>query len=198
MGHAPAPIQIGTYGNSDGLSVLRAEANGPHRQLDYLHRYVSGLGASSVVEEPFYFDRDYLAEFSAFYGVSAAGYPNTCRRLHFFSGDPPVTAESFRELLDSRADSPARREFQNRYLGFSVVRPLPNAPLGRTVLKWWSPDAKVVAPSRDYKVHLAGVRLTVSGLAWQQQDTGTAACATVSIWSMLHSAAFDERHAVPT
>jgi len=35
-------------------------------------------------------------------------------------------------------------------------------------------------------------------LAWQQQDTGVGACATVGLWVALHSSAFDDHHAVPT
>ena len=38
----------------------------------------------------------------------------------------------------------------------------------------------------------------VKGLAWQQQDSGVGACATISLWSMLHSSAFDDHHAIPT
>lgn len=55
-------------------------------QKQYLHHCLADLGAASILEEPAYFDRDFLAEFSAFYGVSSAGYPNRCRRLHFFKG----------------------------------------------------------------------------------------------------------------
>ena len=64
--------------------------------------------------------------------------------------------------------------------------------MGRTVLKWF-PDKsaettpRVLSSSRKYFVHIAGVELHVEGLAWQQQDTGVAACATISLWSMLHS-----------
>jgi hypothetical protein len=155
-GHGPASVKIQNFGTNDALTSLRKES--PCRQIEYLYRYLRGLEASSVVMEPFYFDRDYLAEFSTFYGVSAARYPNTCERLHFFSG-PPFDTAAFRNLLHSRADSPERKAMQDRYLGFSVIRPLPGARLGRTVLKWWSPNGKVVAPSRDYCVHLAGIPL---------------------------------------
>jgi hypothetical protein len=38
----------------------------------------------------------------------------------------------------------------------------------------------------------------VKGLAWQQQDTAVSACATIALWTMLHSSAFDDHHAIPT
>jgi hypothetical protein len=53
-------------------------------------------------------------------------------------------------------------------------------------------------PSRPYHVNIAGFQLTVEGLAWQEQDAGVGACATVALWSMLHSSAFDDHHAIPT
>lgn len=38
----------------------------------------------------------------------------------------------------------------------------------------------------------------VDGIAWQQQDRGVGACATIAIWSMLHSSAHNKFHAIPT
>lgn len=62
-----------------------------------------------------------------------------------------------------------------------------------------TPDRpRITDPARIYKIHLAGIELSLSGLAWQQQDTGVAACATIGVWSMLHSSAFDDHHAIPT
>jgi hypothetical protein len=57
---------------------------------------------------------------------------------------------------------------------------------------------RITNPARIYKIHLAGIELSLSGIAWQQQDTGVAACATIGVWSMLHSSAFDDHHAIPT
>ena len=165
----------------------------------YLERYLDALRAKSILRESKYFDRDYLAEFAAFYSVSAKGYPNVCERFHFFSDR--ISRRSLRAVAGG---SPrAKSRMQDAYLGFVVRRPIPVAPLGRTVLKWF-PDKfshttpRVPASMRKYFVHICGIELYVEGLAWQQQDTGVGACATVSLWSMLHSSALDEYHAIPT
>lgn len=169
------------------------------RQALYLHNYLKTLQASTVLQEPKYFDRDYLAEFSAFYSVSAKGYPNICERLHFFSEN--INRRTLNAAAGGSIYSLMR--LQKAYLGFIVKRPIPAAPLGRTVLKWF-PDneidttPRVITSKRKNYVHFAGVELYVEGLAWQQQDTGVGACATVSLWSMLHSSAFDDHHAIPT
>ena len=162
------------------------------RQASYLLHYLGDLGAKSAVEEPIYFDRDYLSEFSAFYGASSRMLPNHCRRFLFFSGEPVTRHELTAALGESQA---AKDALQARYLGFMVWRPLHWAPLGRTVLGWY-PDQKpdtprVTASSRDYVAHLAGIPLRVTGLAWQQQDANVGRCATVALWSMLQASALD-------
>ena len=188
-------LQFCKYSKHNFLKIF-----GPHtRQSLYLDRYINELDAKTILREPKYFDRDYLAEFASFYSVSSKGYPNICERLHFFA-----EKVSRRTLIAAAGGSRyAQKRLQNAYLGFIVKRPIPAAPLGRTVLKWY-PDKsanttpRVPASSRKNVVHIAGVELYVRGLAWQQQDSGVGACATVSLWSMLQSSAFDAHHAIPT
>lgn len=167
-------------------------------QALYLRCYLEDLNAKSVIIEPHYFDRDYLSEFAAFYCTSTAGYPNVCRRTHYFSIH--VDRDTF--VRACSGDDACRTQIAENYLGFVVLRPIPGAPLGRSVLRWYPQDAdrlpRVVTPSRRYLVHIAGLEWAVEGLAWQQQDAGVGACATVALWSMLHSSAFDDRHVIPT
>lgn len=171
------------------------------RQVKYLRCYLHDLRARSVVIEPNYFDRDYLSEFEAFYATSSAGYPNICQRAHYFG--ERVTRAIFAKAVGG--DERSRRLVEGSYLGHVVVRPIPGAPIGRTVLKVY-PDEKGIAdgtprimePARQYEAHVAGLTLKVSGIAWEQQDSAVGSCATVALWSMLHSSAFDDHHAIPT
>ncbi len=189
---------------SQSIRLFRFDdADNPLQALDvpqatYVHGYLRDLDATTILEEPNYFDRDYLSEFSAFYSLSSRGYPNICCRLHFFALD--LDDATLRQALGGDLDILGC--LQEAYLGFSVIRPLPRASLGRTVLRWYkdrAPQApRIINPSRRYEVHLAGIALYVDGLAWQQQDAGVSACATVGLWTTLHSSAFDDHHAVPT
>jgi len=171
------------------------------RQVQYLRCYLHDLCARSVVIEPNYFDRDYLSEFEAFYATSSAGYPNICRRVHYFG--ERVTRAIFAKAVGG--DTRSKTLVESSYLGHVIVRPIPGAPIGRTVLKLY-PDEKGVAggtprimePARQYEAHVAGLTLKVSGIAWEQQDSAVGSCATVALWSMLHSSAFDDHHAIPT
>jgi hypothetical protein len=194
MNNKPKNLTFHKFGSSDPLHQLATTT-----QVKYLRVYLSDIGAQRVLEEPNYFDRDFLAEFSAFYGISSVGYPNVCKRLHFFS-DASIGKRTLRAAACGKHN--AIKKLQDNYLGFVVVRPIPSAPLGRTVVKWYPDSAmetpRVVSPSRDYTSHIAGISLQVHGLAWQQQDTGVGACATIGLWTILHSSAFDDHHAIPT
>ena len=190
----PVPLSVVPFGPDDPLAKA-----GDSRQINYLRRYLHDMGAATVVTEPYYFDRDYLAEFSAFYATSAAGYANVCQRLHFFKN--VFNHDSI--AIAAQGELQMRQKLINSYLGFVVVRPIPGSPLGRTVLAWYPDQEKnttprIVSPSRTYQCHVAGVELSVKGLAWQQQDSAVGACATIALWSMLHSSALDGQHALPT
>jgi hypothetical protein len=193
MSNVALKLQLHKFGNGDPLHSLDKT-----QQVKYLIDYFGDLSAESVLEEPNYFDRDYLAEFSAFYAVSSRGYPNVCRRIHVFSCS--VNRQLVRRA--SQGNKNAIHKLRSTYLGFVVIRPIKVAPLGRTVVVWYpenKPAApRITEPMREYSVHIAGFTLRVQGLAWQQQDTGVGACATVGLWTMLHSSAFDDHHAIPT
>ncbi|MFN0149957.1 MAG: hypothetical protein ACKVU1_04485 [bacterium] len=192
---AANPIRFFRF--SDASNPIRVLSKGFQR--DYTLAYLQDLGATSVVEEPLYFDRDYLSDFATFYAVSSRGYPNTCRRLHFFSG-PAVTRDRLRRAV--AAGWRTQSNLRAAYLGFVVLRPIPDAPFGRTVLVHY-PESnptlpRITSPARLYETHLAGITFHVKGLAWQQQDSRVSACATIAVWTMLHSSALDEHHAIPT
>ncbi len=187
------------FGSSRDPLVMLERAR-PHPQVQYLRCYLADLQARSLLIESNYFDRDYLSEFEAFYATTSVGYPNVCRRVHAFS--TPVTRAIFERAVGG--DHAARQRLQDAYLGHIVLRPLPEAPVGRTVLTTYrDPRAasgmpRVMNAARRYEAHVAGLTLVVHGLAWQQQDSAVGACATVALWSMLHSSAFDDHHAIPT
>lgn len=191
-------LRIHAFGDGDPLALIaRGDRGAAHAA--YLRAYLADLGAASVLEETEYFDRDYLAEFAAFYAKGVRPLSNACRRLHFFAG-PALTDALLDRALGG--DASAAAALQEAYLGFAVIRPIHHAPWGRTVLRWYAEHTprlpRVTAPSRTYACHVAGLRLTVEGLAWQSQDRGVSACATVALWSMFHSSAFDDHHAIPT
>ena len=152
-------------------------------------RHLRILGVKSYVLEDPYIDRDYSADYLHFYARTFRTYPRHCKRAHFFTDDissllgEPWSAEQLRQL---------REVARTSYCGFCVIRPLPKAPIGRTVLRSQMrerPDMEATVTCRaEYEANLLGVDLKVTGTAYLQQDARVGACAQVSIWAgMRHS-----------
>lgn len=174
----------------------------PSPSLEYLLAYLGELDASAVVRETPYVDRHYLDDFTSYYARSFAPPPTVCSRFHFFAR---LSADAVTALLDEYYVCPSERrssieaELQEAYLGFVVSRPLPGATFGRTVLRTYPADGRrhyeVVRP---YVVNISGIKLTVQGLAYQQQDRGAAVCASTALWSSLQRVAYIAGFRTPT
>lgn len=168
----------------------------------YLIRYLKELKASAILFEPHYVDRHFIDDYAHYYARAFAPPDPWCCRLHFFA---ETSAAELDALLDDfyEGGSDRRSEVQARlqagYLGYVVVRPLSDARLGRTVLKPWdSEKRRRYEAVREYRAHVAGVELRVQGLAFQQQDRGVAACASIALWSALQQVAKLDGHRTPT
>lgn len=196
MSHDPQELLFEDY---DGSNFLLEQQQA--QQIEYIRKYLSanGLNAKKTITELNFFDRDFLSEFSHFYSTSTHAYKNTCKRIHIFNS-ALVDKKLFEQAL--RDNQNALKTLKKYYLGFIVVRPLPHAPLGKTVLRWYPDDAqntqRVTKTSRNYKINIGSVSLEVSGLSWQQQDEGVSACATIALWTLLHSSAYNEYRTIPT
>lgn len=176
----------------------------PPLQMTYMGIYLHSLGCRTIVHERHYIDRHYIDDFSLFYSRSLRDYPNSCQRLHFFSSE--FDEDQWSSLIES-ANAGGReeveRELAGEYLGFMVTKPLPGSPIGRTVLRTFdhitpSGRRREFDAIRRYEVSLAGLSLSVEGLAFQQQDQGVSACATTALWSALQRTAPLEHLSSPT
>ena len=115
------------------------------------------LGTTSVVVERRYIDHDYRSEHSHFYSTTFKRFPSVCHQLHFFTKQVDPDLRNLREASEG-------------YRGYSVMRPLPSAPVGRTL----------IAPPPDLKgatlclgtdtVHLWGHTLSVRAMPFVSQD----------------------------
>jgi len=130
--HQAAAWRFCSFGPGDLLDELH-----PSTQRDYLRNYLADLEAAEILREDAYFDRDYLAEFAAFYGMSARGYKNLCKRLSFFKRLPQGLETTLAMAIGG--DGEAIDLVDEAFLGFMVQRPIPSAQVGRTVVRWY-PD----------------------------------------------------------
>lgn len=137
-----------------------------------------------MIEDP-YVDRHWLEEYSGYYATLLEPPRPKATRFHFFDQD--WTLDDFKRHLAVSIADPSDKTIEAHYLGFSVIRPLPAAPIGRTVLRPFRGNAqRCFAPAAiTHRVHLAGLTIELEGLPFQQQDQGVAACATTAVWSAL-------------
>lgn len=166
------------------------------RHLEVLNAHLEALGSKTIVAENCYIDRDYLEDYAAYYARCFVPYDRTCVRLHFFKDQ--FDTSQFSEVL-LKADQTAVGRLKDSYLGFIVIKPLPSTVVGRTCLRPPPSSGDHIVPVTDgYDVSLFGISLHVDSLAFQEQDSDVAACATSALWSVLHATGKIFQHAIPS
>lgn len=182
-------------------------------QVRYLADYLGARGLrvrTMLVEQP-YIDRHYIEEYGRYYASSFRPPSSFTTRIHVFAdaldGDhldeDVLDDERLDALLTEAATGAAARcrvesLLQARYRGFIVVRPLPSAPIGRTVLSSYSDKETRQYIALPHRVHIMGMELTVHGVPFQQQEVAVGACATTAMWSALSAASRAAGHRGPT
>lgn len=160
-------------------------------QVRYLGSYLADpeMGTQTMLIERPYIDRHFLSEYQAYYATSLRDFPRQTTRLHVFS--EPISIDSLIARLSSTEGAADRfelsEELQASYIGFIVLRPLPAAPVGRTVLRWYrNRDARTFGPQPPpHRVHILGLTLKAYGVQFHQQDRAVGACATAAVWCAL-------------
>lgn len=170
----------------------------PPYQVKYLQVYLNEIGCQTVIVENHYIDHVFMQDDVVYYVRSLRSYPNYTKRAHFFSKSFDDTY--WHEMIGRAGDGEyleIQKTLQSWYIGFSIIRPLPGSPVGRTVLPAKAPNAPSETCSsfmttRTHKVHLAGISLHLDGVPFQSQDQGVSACATTALWSALDCVAATE------
>jgi len=142
------------------------------RPLRRVFEIARSHGVVCVVKEPRYIDADWRSQLARFYNGAFRRYPSVCHRLHFFTR--PVDA-SVNDLSN----------MQDAYRGYAIVRPLPIAPLGRTMIAPPPELADAVRCEGVEEVDLYGWPLTIRAMPFISQDTQLLRCAHAALWMVL-------------
>ena len=177
-------------------NTLAAIKQRSHSQ--YFEEYFNKLQAKTILVENKYVDRDFLEDFSAYYVRCFHPYKRFCTRLHFFTCE--FSERGFAKLLENPCTSEISPDLLNEhYLGFIVVKPLPETVIGRTCLKTYPEENHRKFPVvRKYSANPFGLELEVTSLAFQEQDSVTSACATSALWSAFHGTGKRFQHPIPS
>jgi hypothetical protein len=125
-----------------------------------------------VIERRFV-DIDYRDEHARFYAQTFRQYPATTHRLHFFSSDPPASVHS--------PDTAAVFD-EMPYLGYTVLRPVAGAAVGRTMLETPVDWASAVTCKATESVNFFGTTYRVSAAPFIAQDSQLGVCAHAAVW----------------
>ncbi|HYG40557.1 MAG TPA: hypothetical protein VD908_18140 [Cytophagales bacterium] len=156
------------------------------KQFTYLIEYLEEIGTQSFLVENQYVSQDFLTDHK-FYTQSFLHVDKYCKRIHFFTAP---SSTDFRTILTKPTEE--HQDFWNTYVGFVVIRPIPETLIGISLLKPKNEQNRVeYFGNREYTVHIFGHKLKFESLAFQEQCKIVAACATTAIWSMLHKASHE-------
>lgn len=166
--------------------------------LIYFEEYFDTLNAKTILIEEDYVDRDFLEDYAGYYVKCFVKYKRKCRRLHFFN--IKFTDDDFQALLNGCPTTCDQQALKESYLGFVVVKPLPQTIIGKTCLKTYDYDRerRHYSSTKPIVAHLFGIPLQVNTLPFQEQDSVVAACATSAIWSALHGNSYVLQHPIPS
>jgi hypothetical protein len=150
------------------------------------------LGATSALIEYRYIDADWRAEHATYYSRAFRQYPNVAHRIHFFRDPIELPTGDVAEDFD-----PDFSDFG--YLGYTVLRPLPSAPVGRTMLPPTHDDSKFIRCAVRDSVSLFGRRLKIIGAPFASQDGQLGGCGHASVWitAYYHHAAIGHPRHLP-
>ena len=158
------------------LQDLEASLSGENPDIgtENFHLILSELavehGVEWVLTEHPYIDRDFKNEHGALFTHQFRTIPNVCIRVHFFVREPHVP---YRDCADA-------------YRGYMVLRPLPSAMIGRTVLP--VPKRKIygatqlITTAAQFQPHLLDDTMSIYGTPFCEQDGMMMRCAQAALW----------------
>lgn len=190
-----SPVSVYEYRKESLVSLIHFKTNCVRAeilskwQFIYLTSYLKSdhMKASTMVVEDEYTDRHYLEDYTAYYARCFNEYPRFSTRVHFFSNK--FGEEDFLDALSQNKD-PFFQKLKNGYLGYLVIKPIPNAFMGGVYVKPYKgiiDDEAYRLIHKSHHVSLAGIDLQLETVGFTEQDEVVSACATSAIWSYLNA-----------
>lgn len=196
--------EVHEYSIEKLLGLFAQHSKAPPKEIEkklhsiYFKEYFECIGAKTIVIERKYVDHDYLEDYAEYYVRCFQEYQRICTRLHFFKVD--FSYDNFSNCLLGDSNPLSLDVLQENYLGFIVLKPLPRTIIGRTCLITYPCDGRRYFPTtRCYAANLFGLHLKIHhSLAFQEQDSVVAACATSALWSIFQATGHLFQHPIPS
>ncbi len=145
--------------------------------FDLLKNNLSNVVKTIFIEKD-YICKDHRNLYSNFYSKKFQESSSYCNRLHFFSKNNM----SLNDIVFNT------QEYNDDYIGFSIIRPLKKRCIGRTIID----PLKINHPSypnlyclrTPYQSYISGNRLIVKGYPYISQDSDVNVCAHATLWGV--------------
>lgn len=201
MDFNPFEVLHFTFENFIGLLEKNSKASrfkiSKKSQIKVFENYFGKICPQTIVMENEYVDHDFLEDFAGYYLKCFQAYRRFCSRLHFFKNS--FNNDDFLKLLTGENSSLTSDSLNANYLGFIVVKPLPQTIIGRTCLITYpEEDGRCFPINQKNTVNLFGISLDIEGLPFQEQDMVVAACATNALWSIFQYTGKKFHHHIPS
>lgn len=172
-----SPWIVDTTVESGWEIIRRSYADGNRIEpLEQVIRLAKGHGVTSVLIERRYVDPDWRSMCAKFYGSLFQRYPPTCHRLHLFS------------KIVRKEDDLSLARHRDAYKGFTVLRPIPSHPVGRTMIKPPAGLSRAAFCLATETVRPLGYPLRVEAMPFMSQDAEYLRCSHVVQWMVLYHA----------
>jgi len=153
--------------------------------ITYLFEYFEHFETKTIILEKHYIDDDFLTDYAGYYAQCFKPYRKNCCRIHFFSIN--ISDSDIEKIILKKHELFNEKILNEHYIGFIVIKPLPDTIIGRTYLKVYEEiNGRIYPIKRKYNVHLFGLDLFIKTLPFQEQDREISACATCALWSTFH------------
>ncbi len=174
----PYKMQTEVFNIRDGYEDVDWEAlkqNCEHLSNWGIVTFRSGFDGlvKSILLEKNYICKDHRDLFSNYYSKKYKIKSHYCDRLHFFSEE----IELNRLLLKPE-------EFQEAYIGYSVIRPVYERCIGRTVIDPFKVNKDMCCLRTSFGTEIAGAEFKVEGYPYISQDAEVTVCAHSSLWGV--------------
>lgn len=167
--------------------------------LSYFKDDCDCLNAGYILVEKEYFSKSYISDYQNYYVKYHNAFPRNAVRLHFIKEIDGFDINNIDNLTDLYTKLLNIKEFDDNYLGYIVVKPVPNSTIGATLLKHYSGNCcdsngeerndkkRNYWAVRNYKINIFGKQINkFKTMVFMEQDKAVGACSTFALWSGLH------------
>lgn len=156
--------------------------------MGYLKGYLSRWAEKSIVLENDYIDSGFLDDYSKYYAKNFRNYSKKCLRIHFFNIEEKELQNIHHLTLSNHEIS----EIKEKYIGYAVIRPIPEFFVGKVCLKHWFDDEKhfFLSAHKSVQASLFGIDFAIDTIPFMEQDHVISVCATSALWSFFHASKY--------